>query len=264
MVFDERDDLKLDALDHPKTFDLAARLEVELPTAIGHLELLWAFTGKQSPQGNIGKWPNGAIARACVWNSDPEKFITALLDSGFIDSHQTYRLLIHDWPEHAPRWVKSKLKTLGLSFLSDNDPSEGAEPDSSTPNAITDDAQGDAVTDTSNDVSRDVSNDTKGSVVKRRQVKGSEELPPWVDREVWNEWEQHRREKRNPLTPRAHKAQIEFLADHKTTYVEIIRTSIRNGWTGLFPLKTGGTHEANRRADNSAPGRVRAANNLRR
>ena len=56
--------MKLDALDHPKTLDLAARLNVELPTVIGHLELLWAFTGKKASQGGIGKWPDGAIARA--------------------------------------------------------------------------------------------------------------------------------------------------------------------------------------------------------
>ena len=56
--------VKLDALDHPKTLDLAARLNVELPTVIGHLELLWAFTGKKASQGGIGKWPDGAIARA--------------------------------------------------------------------------------------------------------------------------------------------------------------------------------------------------------
>lgn len=109
--------MKLDALDHPKTLDFAARLGVELPTAIGHLELLWAFTAQKAPQGNIGKWPDGAIARACYWNSNPDHFVSALVDSKFVDTHPEHRLLIHDWSEHAPRWVRAKLAKAKLNFI---------------------------------------------------------------------------------------------------------------------------------------------------
>jgi len=114
--------VKLDALDHPKTLDLAARLEVELPTAIGHLELLWAFVAKKAPAGNLGKWPDGAIARACYWMGRPETFLQALRDSGFIDEVPVHRLIVHDWSEHAPRWVKAKLKTLGFGFADTTEP----------------------------------------------------------------------------------------------------------------------------------------------
>lgn len=109
--------MKLDALEHPKTYDLAARLGVSRPTALGHLELLWAFTGKHAPQGDIGKWADGAIARACDWMGDPEVFLQSLLQSRFIDADPTHRYLIHDWPDHAPRWVKAKLKQLNQSFI---------------------------------------------------------------------------------------------------------------------------------------------------
>lgn len=141
--------MKLDALDHPKTLDFAARLNVELPTAIGHLELFWAFVGKKSPQGNIGKWPDGAIARACYWMAQPELFISALVGSGFIDTSASHRLLVHDWPEHAPRWVRSKLKTLGTGFIVDASPP------------------------VSRDTSPDVSADSKGSEEKCSEGKGS-------------------------------------------------------------------------------------------
>jgi hypothetical protein len=109
--------LRLEALDHPKTLDLAARLNVELPTAIGMLELLWAFTGKKAPQGNIGKFPDGAIARSCYWMGDPQVFIDALIDAGFVDEHQTHGLCIHDWADHCPRWVHAKLKKAGLELI---------------------------------------------------------------------------------------------------------------------------------------------------
>ena len=109
--------MKLDALDHPKTLDFAARLNIELPTAIGHLELFWAFVGKQAPQGNIGKWPDGAIARACYWNADPTVFVTALASAGFLDGDTKHRYLVHDWKDHAPRWVLSKLSRAKLCIF---------------------------------------------------------------------------------------------------------------------------------------------------
>ena len=57
------DAMKKAALSHPKTHDLADRLEVTRPTVLGHLELLFDFTAEHAPQGNIGKWTNGSIAR---------------------------------------------------------------------------------------------------------------------------------------------------------------------------------------------------------
>lgn len=109
--------MKLEALDHPKTFDFAARLDVSRPTAIGHLELLWAFVSQKAPQGNVGKWPDGAIARACDWMGDPAKFVGALRDCGLLDADSKHRLIVHDWAEHAPRWVKLKLTKVSLPFI---------------------------------------------------------------------------------------------------------------------------------------------------
>jgi hypothetical protein len=108
--------MKLDGLDHPKTLDFAARLSVPRPTAIGHLELLWAFTGKQAPRGNIGKWPNGAIARACDWMGDPDLFVSALVDAKLLDQDDEHRLTVHDWSVHAPGWVRAKLKKVQEDF----------------------------------------------------------------------------------------------------------------------------------------------------
>lgn len=108
--------MKLEALDHPKTLDLAALLEAELPTVIGHLELLWAFVAKKTPQGNIGKWSDGVIAGAAMWRGKPSKFVEAMVQAGFLDEDPEHRLLVHDWPEHCPNWIRSKLKREGLNF----------------------------------------------------------------------------------------------------------------------------------------------------
>lgn len=109
--------MKLDALDHPKTLDFASRLNVSRPTAIGHLELFWHFVSKHAPRGNIGKFPDGAIARACEWTGEAPEFIAALVDSGFVDPSYSHRFLVHDWTEHCPNWVRAQLKKLGQPFI---------------------------------------------------------------------------------------------------------------------------------------------------
>lgn len=109
--------MKLDALEHPKTMDFAARLGVELVTAIGHLELFWSYTGKHAAQGNIGKWPDGTIAMACHWRGKPEVFVQALVDARLLDRDPVHRLLVHDWDQHAQSWVRMKLKKARLEFV---------------------------------------------------------------------------------------------------------------------------------------------------
>lgn len=55
---------------------------------------------------------------------------------------------------------------------------------------------------------------------------------------VWNEWEQHRKEKRAPLTPSVKKKQLKFLARWPPEEaIAIIEQSLLQGWTGLFELK---------------------------
>lgn len=109
--------MKREALFHPKMLDLAARLQITQAQAIGHVTLLVNWTADFAIQGDVGKWPNGAISRGCGWDASPDTFVDALRDSGWLDEHPEHRLILHDWPDHAERWVKSKLSSLGLRFL---------------------------------------------------------------------------------------------------------------------------------------------------
>lgn len=109
--------MKRETLRHPKTYDLAARLNVSRAEALGFLTLLWDFTAEVATQGNIGKWPDGAIAGSCDWRGDPSSFIESLVGAGWIDRSHDHRLIVHDWPDHCERWVKAKLDKLGQSFL---------------------------------------------------------------------------------------------------------------------------------------------------
>lgn len=110
--------MKLDGLTHPKTKELAYKLGIPLPHAIGLLELLFAFVGQQTPEGNVGKWSNAVIAGEAGWDRDPDEFVDALLFAGFLDEDDDHRLLVHDWADHCPNWVHAKLKKAGREIIS--------------------------------------------------------------------------------------------------------------------------------------------------
>jgi hypothetical protein len=109
--------MKLTAFDHPKTLALKSALKCSLPCVIGYLELLWKFTSQHSPQGDIGKWPDSSIAEACFWEGDPSIFVNALTDLHYLDKSSKHRLLVHDWQEHCPQWVRAKLSKKSLPFF---------------------------------------------------------------------------------------------------------------------------------------------------
>lgn len=84
------------------------------------------------------------------------------------------------------------------------------------------------------------SRDNVGLDKIRRDKKRIEEvatLPDWLDKKVWNEWVEYRKEKKKSLTQRSIELQLKELAQNIPTHKAIIEQSIRNGWTGLFPLK---------------------------
>lgn len=74
---------------------------------------------------------------------------------------------------------------------------------------------------------------------KRIDKKRKEEtaLPDWLDKKVWNEWVEYRKEKKKSLTQRSIDLQLKELAQNIPTHKAIIEQSIRNGWVGLFALK---------------------------
>ncbi len=133
--------MKREAYKHPKTLDLAARLDVDRSQAIGYLSLLWDWTADYAIRGDIGKWANGAIARGCDWNRDPDEFIEAMVAAGWLDENDEHRLIVHDWPEHCENWVKAKVTKTNLSFLDcygdvvsgDSSPPESARKSTSEP-----------------------------------------------------------------------------------------------------------------------------------
>ena len=52
------------------------------------------------------------------WGGDHDQLITALVECGWIDLCSEHRLLVHDWPEHAPKYVKGNVERHFGGFAS--------------------------------------------------------------------------------------------------------------------------------------------------
>jgi hypothetical protein len=118
---------------HPKTHALAHALGVEVWAAAGLLECIWHFTGRYAPRGDIGRWPDERIAADVGWRGDPARLVSILTHSGFLDAHPLYRLVVHDWHDHADETTKKHLKRHKLSFASRSRRVSGHVQDTSGP-----------------------------------------------------------------------------------------------------------------------------------
>lgn len=59
----------------------------------------------------------------------------------------------------------------------------------------------------------------------------------FLNLEAWVEWISYRSEIKKKLTKSSARKQLNFLAKNQSKHIEIIHSSIQNGWTGLFELK---------------------------
>lgn len=102
--------------DHPKTHELAMLLGIPPIFAAGVLECLWQWAAKYAPCGDIGRWPDAAIATRIGWPGDAEKLIESLVAARFVERHESHRLVIHDWHEHATDAVHMAIARAGKVF----------------------------------------------------------------------------------------------------------------------------------------------------
>ena len=100
--------MKMSAHRSPKVAGLMRRSGLRTREAVGTLELLWLFAMEQAPRGNVGKWSDEDIEAACDWDGDPGGLVAALVASGWLDRCADERLTVHDWIDHAPRFLKER------------------------------------------------------------------------------------------------------------------------------------------------------------
>jgi hypothetical protein len=105
--------------EHPKFARLKRTLGLSKFEALGILEALWHFTGKFAPRGNVGKFKNDEIEDWVEWSGEPGMMVDALIATGWLDQHQEYRLVVHDWHVHADQTTKKQLGRTREGFVQD-------------------------------------------------------------------------------------------------------------------------------------------------
>lgn len=92
---------------------LARRLSLRTYETVGLLETLWIATQINCPRGDIGKLDNESIAIELDWPGDPHELVDALVDADWLDRCVDNRLVVHAWPEHAPRYIHGIVSKKG-------------------------------------------------------------------------------------------------------------------------------------------------------
>jgi hypothetical protein len=98
--------VKRDTVVKVKFKRLQRQLKLPLWQAMGLLEALWHCTITNSPDGDIGRLSNDDIAAAIEWDEDADNLVNALVQTGWLDADDEFRLIVHDWSQHVPTYLK--------------------------------------------------------------------------------------------------------------------------------------------------------------
>ena len=105
--------MKLTAQHSVKFSKLKRRLALPHWQTVGLLETLWLITQGNAPRGDIGRLSNEDIAGAMEWAGDANELIENLVGCGWLDESEEYRLVVHDWEDHLPTYLKGALAKHG-------------------------------------------------------------------------------------------------------------------------------------------------------
>lgn len=93
---------------HRKINRLVALTGMSRPAALGTMYLLWDATAREKDDGILSGWTHEDIAGIVDWARDANEIVSALKTAKWLDESPNGTLLIHDWPEEAPRYVQQR------------------------------------------------------------------------------------------------------------------------------------------------------------
>jgi hypothetical protein len=117
----------------PRISRLARALGCSKLEAIGLIEMLFHFAMDHADDGGVGRFEPEDIADGLQWDRDPEALQSALISSGWIVPSKESRLVVADWPTHAPEFIHRRLSRSGRRFLSGQCPVNGRTPSGQGP-----------------------------------------------------------------------------------------------------------------------------------
>lgn len=93
---------------HKKTLLASDTLGITPVHLMGHMVAFWLWALDNVPDGDLDNISPRVIARAAQWEGDPEQFVDALINVGFIDETDN-GLRIHDWYDYAGRLIERRI-----------------------------------------------------------------------------------------------------------------------------------------------------------
>lgn len=93
--------------DHPKLLAFEELLRLDHPCGIAYLQCLWWWCIDYADDGDISPFSPPVIARGSLWMGDPQAFIDALVESGFVD-RDGKKLTIHNWDIYSGKLISSR------------------------------------------------------------------------------------------------------------------------------------------------------------
>lgn len=269
--------MKAGTLNHVKTKRLKRKLGIPLYQAAGILESLWQLSAECADDGAIGKYSDEEIASHLEWEHDPGELIQALLDCRWLDKDDDARLLIHDWFDHAPNYIKDRIRKRVQREITTYDdktrdkqrnvPGLSDTPrDKSTPVAInpshpnpTQPIPGNpnppcaakaAGCEEAPPAREEISpEELPQKAPRKRAAPDAAEiraedlpLPPALEHpeflDVWSQWITYRRGRRVTTREDTMLRQLKELAPlGPAEAARVLEKSMRNGWSGIFPEK---------------------------
>ena len=112
---------------HPKFMRLMQESGLSRPLCVGLLELTWHFAYEYSPSGDIGKWDDALIEENVGWTGERGVWISTLCATGWLCASKEHRLVIHDWPDHIPEFIKKRHQRRGLTMAADTCRTDGGQ-----------------------------------------------------------------------------------------------------------------------------------------
>ena len=93
-------------MSHRRTLDLSDELAVPVVTVVGHLACLWLWALDNAPDGDVCGIKPRTLARAALWEGDPESFVASLRAAGYVDPDGR----LHDWDDYAGRLIDQRTR----------------------------------------------------------------------------------------------------------------------------------------------------------
>ena len=95
---------------------LKRRMRLPYWQVVGLLESVWKLGLTSAQAGDIGRYSNEDIAAAIEYEGDADELVAVLVDCEWLDDDPEFRLIIHDWSEHIPTYLKGNFKGRKKEF----------------------------------------------------------------------------------------------------------------------------------------------------